>query len=238
MTKAEAIRILEQSCPKRPQKLWSIKRKEAVKMAIEALNFVSEHHQSNIETYAHDMGVSLEQAERELRVEELSCSESQNRSDLISRTRLLTDLQETVEAWSKYPVMEEEIKGVEVAIGYVKNIPSANTDLSGYSDRLWKSAYDRGYERCKQDAIDAVDVKCLHRGIVKGIQEIIEDLPSAEPELENDSTWELFDLITSVYHGKQYYFPQDNGLVYSRASHEYMSVDDAIGEFLKEISNG
>ena len=37
MTKAEAIRILEQSCPKRPQKLWSIKRKEAVKMAIEAL---------------------------------------------------------------------------------------------------------------------------------------------------------------------------------------------------------
>jgi len=37
MTKAEAIRILEQSCPKRPQKLWSIERKEAVKMAIEAL---------------------------------------------------------------------------------------------------------------------------------------------------------------------------------------------------------
>lgn len=37
MTKAEAIRILEQSCPKRPQKLWSVKRKEAVKMAIEAL---------------------------------------------------------------------------------------------------------------------------------------------------------------------------------------------------------
>ena len=34
----------------------------------------------------------------------------------------------------------------------------------------------------RQDAIDAVDVKCLHRGIVKGIQGIIEDLPSAQPE--------------------------------------------------------
>ena len=38
MTKDEAIRILEQICPKRPQKLWSVKRKEAVKMAIEALS--------------------------------------------------------------------------------------------------------------------------------------------------------------------------------------------------------
>lgn len=37
MTKQEAIEILEQDCPKRPQKLWSVKRKEAVKMAIEAL---------------------------------------------------------------------------------------------------------------------------------------------------------------------------------------------------------
>ena len=104
MTIAEAIRILEQSCPKRPQKLWSIKRKEAVKMAIEAL-------QRGLENVNAD-----------------SCSESQNRSDLISRTRLLTDLQETVEAWSKYPVMEEEIKGIEVAIAYVKNIPSAQPE--------------------------------------------------------------------------------------------------------------
>ena len=37
MTAQEAIEILEQICPKRPQKLWSVKRKEAVKMAIEAL---------------------------------------------------------------------------------------------------------------------------------------------------------------------------------------------------------
>ena len=34
----------------------------------------------------------------------------------------------------------------------------------------------------RQDAIEAVDVKCLHRGIVKGIQGIIEDLPSAQPQ--------------------------------------------------------
>lgn len=93
---------------------------------------------------------------------------------------------------------------MDAARSVLDDLPSANPDLSGYSDRLWKSAYDRGYERCRQDAIDAVDVKCLHRGIVKGIQEIIEDLPSAEvelycapqPDLSDDGT-----LMMTVPHG-------------------------------------
>lgn len=38
----------------------------------------------------------------------------------------------------------------------LESLPSAQPDLSGYSDRLWKRAYDRGYERCRQDAIDAL----------------------------------------------------------------------------------
>lgn len=38
MTRQEAIRILEQYCPKRPQKLWSIELKEAVTLAIEVLS--------------------------------------------------------------------------------------------------------------------------------------------------------------------------------------------------------
>lgn len=127
MTNEQAIYLLKGMRGKAIQS-----ESEALDMAIEALNFVSEHHQSNIETYAHDMGVSLEQAERELRVEELSCSEKPNNSDLISR----------------------------------------------------------------QDAIDAVDVKCLHRGIVKGIQEIIEDLPSAKPKRKKGEwIWQMYENI-------------------------------------------
>ena len=45
-------------------------------------------------------------------------------SDMVSRQRLLSDLKELVAAWKKYPVMEEQIKGVEAAIGYVELIPS------------------------------------------------------------------------------------------------------------------
>lgn len=51
----------------------------------------------------------------------------------------------------------------------------------------------------------------------------------------SDETWELFSLITSVYYGKAYYFREKHGMVYSRASHEYMTEDEAVGEFLDAI---
>ena len=43
--------------------------------------------------------------------------------DAVSRQRLLSDLKELITAWKKYPVMAEQIKGVETAIGYVEAIP-------------------------------------------------------------------------------------------------------------------
>ena len=49
--------------------------------------------------------------------------------------------------------------------------------------------------------------------------------------------WDMFELLTSVWHGKQYYFKQDNDMVYSRASCKTMPVQDAIKEFMKEIDD-
>jgi len=47
--------------------------------------------------------------------------------------------------------------------------------------------------------------------------------------------WEMFELITSAYHGKQYYFLQENGTVYSRDSCKYISKEDAYKEFLDKM---
>lgn len=47
--------------------------------------------------------------------------------------------------------------------------------------------------------------------------------------------WEMFETISSVWHGKQYYFLEESGLVYSRASCKSMSREDAIREFLDHI---
>lgn len=44
--------------------------------------------------------------------------------DAVSRRILLNDLKELITAWKKYPVMAEQIKGVETAIKYEEMIPS------------------------------------------------------------------------------------------------------------------
>ena len=61
------------------------------------------------------------------------------------------------------------------------------------------------------------------------------ELPTVKEH--RDEAWEMFSLITSVWYGKQYYFMQDNGLVYSRKSHLTMTKGDALDEFLKEIES-
>ena len=56
--------------------------------------------------------------------------------------------------------------------------------------------------------------------------------------LREQGEWDMFCLIliTSTWYGKACYFKQDGGIVYSRFSGKYMTVNDAINEFLKEIS--
>lgn len=49
--------------------------------------------------------------------------------------------------------------------------------------------------------------------------------------------FDMFDLISSVWYGKQCYFMQDNGIVYSRYSGKYMSAEDAYSEFTSMIGD-
>ena len=49
--------------------------------------------------------------------------------------------------------------------------------------------------------------------------------------------WDMFQLITSAWHGKQYYFMENeaDGIVYSRESGNYMKREKAYEEFLGRI---
>ena len=47
--------------------------------------------------------------------------------------------------------------------------------------------------------------------------------------------YETLRLIASAYFGKDYYFDEPNGMIYSRESHTYMALDDAIAEFMGVI---
>ena len=47
--------------------------------------------------------------------------------------------------------------------------------------------------------------------------------------------WEMFCLISSAWYGKACYFMEPSGVVYSRASCQYMSREEAYKEFLDYI---
>lgn len=54
-----------------------------------------------------------------------------------------------------------------------------------------------------------------------------------------DGEWEMFQLITSAWYGKQTYFKEPNGTVYSRETCRYLKdMDDAVNEFLRKIYYG
>lgn len=64
----------------------------------------------------------------------------------------------------------------------------------------------------------------------------IDDTQTADVvEIQKEAEWEMFELISSAYYGKEMYFMEDNGIVFSRYSHKYMRVDDAIREFVSLI---
>ena len=101
-----AIKALEQE-PSNGDLIW---RNDA----IDALAYFDE--KSPTGKTAQDIIVGLPSAQPEL------CENA------VSRQRLLSDLKELIAAWKKYPVMAEQIKGVETAIGYVEVIPSVKPD--------------------------------------------------------------------------------------------------------------
>ena len=71
-------------------------------------------------------------------------------------------------------------------------------------------------------------------------RQTILNLPPAQPDdvsLRNAGEWDMIELITSAWYGKQCYFVEKNGIVYSRVSNKYMSVDEAIKEFLMRIGD-
>ena len=52
----------------------------------------------------------------------------------------------------------------------------------------------------------------------------------------NDGEWSMFEQITSAYYGKQFYFLEPDGTVYSRLSSKTFGCkEDAYKEFINEI---
>lgn len=108
-----------------------------------------------------------------------------------------------------------------VGTGTIMRMPSIDAVPRQKYEEDMKNAFAHGY----------TDAESKYRKMIAD-GELVE-LPTVKEH--RDEAWEMFSLITSVWYGKQYYFMQDNGLVYSRKSHLTMTKGDALDEFLKEI---
>ena len=89
----------------------------------------------------------------------------------------------------------------------------------------------KGLEHCATVVVDCIG--CIYRDeCMEGYNNapIQRDAIAYIQRLEGRE-WELFDLLSSAWFGKQCYFKQDDGAVYSRTSGEYMTFDQAIDEF-------
>ena len=49
--------------------------------------------------------------------------------------------------------------------------------------------------------------------------------------------YDVLELFSSAWYGKQYYFLQDDGVIYSRDSGKYITLDEAISEFASKIGD-
>ena len=89
-------------------------------------------------------------------------------------------------------------------------------------------------DRIAQGVDEMVIKSCLKVGINVDKKRLIQVLNGDRSQYEKGE-WDMFSLITSVWHGKEYYFLQDDGRVYSRESGKYLTKDEAYDEFLGQI---
>lgn len=85
------------------------------------------------------------------------------------------------------------------------------------------------------ETCDRLCSKCMFYVPNLSIAELYADALDYIRQLESRE-WELFDLLSSAWYGKQCYSRQEDGTVYSRQSCEYLTFDQAIDEFANELT--
>lgn len=97
-----------------------------------------------------------------------------------------------------------------------------------YSDVTIKSLA----ESAEQTIIQAIQKV----GVNVDKDELVSALRYDRDQYERGS-YDVLDVLSAAWHGKRYYFLQDDGTVYSRDSGKYMTLDDAIVEFAQKIGD-
>lgn len=120
---------------------------EEIKSRISTTEYVGGSYVDCVDLEALKLAIKALEAQE--RLANNSPELANNFGDLISRKAAIEALMEFDKKlrkinWYQYPYIEHECRGVDKAIVKIASLPSAQPDLSGYSDKLWRNAYERG----------------------------------------------------------------------------------------------
>lgn len=90
------------------------------------------------------------------------------------------------------------------------------------------------FDHIAQSVDEMVINSCIKVGIDVDKKRLIKALEWDKSQYSNGE-WDMFSLLTSAWYGKEYYFLQDDGNVYSRESDKCMTREEAYEEFLNQV---
>ena len=131
----------------------------------------NDHHKQNIQAYAHDFGVSEEQAEKELRVTTKN-DLAVDAEDCIDREIAIKEINKV---FANYiPLLIGRCEELPLKCGKaIKNLPSVypKSDNSNIHDKLcsyYQDGYKQGYEDSKSDNSVLEDIKAIINTPIRG----------------------------------------------------------------------
>jgi len=102
----------------------------------------------------------------------------------------------------------------------------------------YKSPISVEFEDINKRIVNAVNTSIMRAAVQCRInvdqKELIKALEYDRKQYQQGE-WDMFELVTSAWYGKQMYFRESGGMVYSRVSRKTMQQDAAVNEFLEMI---
>ena len=134
-------------------------------------------------------------------------------------------------------VSEDYCKGLERCGGCNAEVDQCESRTKAQTRMRMKTPdkIKKGLKACAVGECHSKRHDCPYSREGECTMEIATDALAYIQQLETRE-WKLFDLLSSAWYGKQYYFKQYDGTVYSRKSCECLTFDQAIDEFAHELT--
>lgn len=126
----------------------------------------------------------------------------------------------------------DDIREVDAVLSFNKAIQAAINNMESEHELISRSEAIKSITQ-----YNGVVDKSVAKRILSQIDSSETNTYSQEIKQQKIGEWNMLILISSAWYGKQCYFEEDNDeIVYSKLSGKLLSKEDAIKEFIKEIS--